>query len=157
MVDSSSNIAQSCLSYAEDTPPSRVATNGGAEQFSPEDDTGQPPTEVGSSFTITDLGTDDGGVAISMIADAFEDSFGDLALSVENEYGNIQIYSFEGRSPIFCSHVPDDAYEPEVHGEQTLGLRYSYRFMRDIESGNPINVVNFEDTRLTNVDETVYP
>lgn len=140
-----------------DAPSSRVVTDGGTEQFSTGNNTKQPPTEVGSSFTITDLGTDNGGVAISMIADAFEDSFGDLALVVENEHGYTQTYSFKERDPIFCSHFPDDTHEPEVHGAQTIGFRYSYQFMRDIESGNPINVVNFEDTHLTDVDEIIYP
>jgi len=117
----------------------------------------EPPTAIGSTFRITDLGTDDGGVAISAIADAFEDCFGDKALVVENEHGASEVYSFDGRSPIYCCHVPDDAYEPAVHGEQTMGFRYSYRFMRDIGTGNEIEVVDFGDTKLTEVAGVLYP
>jgi len=117
----------------------------------------KPPTAVDAEFCISDLGTTDGGKAISAIRRAFEDCFGDLALIVEDEYGTENAYSFQGSSPIYCCHVPDEAHDPEVHGPQTIGLRYSYQFMRDIGTDNPIRVANWGETRFTEVEEVLYP
>lgn len=117
----------------------------------------QPPTSIGSKFRISDLGTDDGGVATSPIRRAFEDCFGELALIVEDENGAEKVYSFDGTSPIYCCHVPDDAHDPEEHGPQTIGLRYSYQFMRDIGADNPIRVVEWDETRFPDVAEVLYP
>lgn len=117
----------------------------------------QPPTDIGATFTISDLGTTDGGKAVSVLRDAFEDSWEEKAIVVEDEYGNDQTYSFKGRAPIYCCHVPDDAYYAEEHGAQTVGFRYSYQFIRNIDEGNEIRVVDWEDTRLPDVEEVVYP
>ena len=117
----------------------------------------RPPTDVGSAFRISDIGTTDSGVAISAIRDAFEDCFGELALVVESEYGNENTYSFEGSSPIYCCHVPKENHDPDQHGPQTVGFRYSYQFIRDIGTDNPIQVVEWTDTRFTDVEEVVYP
>jgi hypothetical protein len=117
----------------------------------------QPSTEVGETFKISDLGTMDGGKAVSALRDAFEDSWEEKAIVVEDEYGNDQTYSFEGRAPIYCCHVPDDAYYPEEHGPQTMGFRYSYKFIRNIDEGNEIRVVDWEETRFPDVEEVVYP
>lgn len=117
----------------------------------------EPPTHVGSEFRISDLGTDRGGVAISAIKRAFEDCFGELALVIESEYGTENVYSFKGSSPIYCCHVPDDSHDPEMHGPQTVGFRYSYQFMRDLDTDNPVRVVDWDETRFTDVEEVVYP
>lgn len=116
-----------------------------------------PPTAVGSTFTITDLGTKHGGEAISIIRDAFANCFGDLVLVVETEHGNREAYSFKGRSPIYCCHVPDDRYERAEHGLQTVGFRYNYRFIRDIETAQAIHVVDWDETQFPEVEEVVYP
>jgi len=121
------------------------------------DDLGTPPTEIGAEFKISDLGTTEGGRAISALERAFEDSFGDVALQVVDEYGVERTYSFEGTSPIYCCHVPDEHYDPDVHGPQTMGFRYSYRFMRDIGTDNPIQVVAWGDTHFPEAEGVVYP
>ena len=117
----------------------------------------RPPAKVGSTFRISELGTTDGGEAISPIRETFEDCFGELALVVENEHGNEETYSFEGSSPIYCCHVPKENHDPEQHGPQTMGFRYSYQFMRAIGTDNPIEVVAWDDTRFPDVEEVVYP
>jgi len=114
-----------------------------------------PPTEVGSEFTIEELGTEDGGSAISAIRDVFRDSWGERALVLENEDYE-SVYSFKEGSPIFYDHAPDDTYDPEEHGPQTIGLRYSYRFMREVE-GSTIRVVEWADTGFPDVEEVFYP
>jgi len=117
----------------------------------------QPPTKAGASFTISELGTTEGGTAISAISDAFEDSWEEKALVVTNEDGKEQTYSFQGRSPIYCCHVPQESHVPEEHGPQTVGFRYHYRFIREIDADNEIRVVNWENTRFTDVEEVWYP
>jgi len=115
----------------------------------------RPPTDVGSEFTIGDLGTEDGGKAISALRDAFDDCFGELALVLDREDGR-SVYSFDGSSPIYCCHVPDDTYDREQHGPQTVGFRYNYRFMNELEEST-IRIVDWEETRFTDVEEVVYP
>lgn len=129
---------------------SESITEGNSEQK-------RPPTSTGDAFTISDLGFDDGGKAVSVIADTFEDCFEELALIVENEYGQNNVYSFKNRSPIYCCHIPEEAYNPEEHGDQTVGFRYSYKFIEDINTNNPIRVVEWEETKFTEITSVVYP
>lgn len=68
-----------------------------------------------------------------------------------------EIYSFKDGSPIYLSYVPDENHNPEEMGPQTLGIRYSYQFMRDIGTGNPIRLVPWDETRFTDVVDVVYP
>lgn len=117
----------------------------------------RPPTEIGASFTIRDLGTEDGGEAISAIRDAFRDCWEEKALVVEGASWNENTYSFQDGSPIYCCHVPDDGYESEMHGPQTMGFRYSYKFMRDLEANTEVRVVPWDDTQFTDVEEVLYP
>ena len=121
------------------------------------DELSQPPTDIGSVFRISDLGTTDGGIAISVIQRAFGDCFGELTLITENKHGHEQTYSFQGTNPIYCCHVPDEAYDENEHVAQTMGFRYSYQFMRDIGEDNPIRVVAWDDTRFPDVEEVIYP
>lgn len=116
-----------------------------------------PPAEVGSTFHITDLGTENGGEAICVIRDTFADCFGDLALVVETKGGIREAYSFKGQNPIYCCHVPDDRYDRAEHGLQTVGFRYNYRFIREIETAQAIHVVEWEQTQFPDVEEVVYP
>jgi len=106
-------------------------------------------------FTIQQLGTEDGGSAISDIRSAFSNCWGEKALVLELEEHE-SVYSFKDGSPIFYDHVPDDAYDRQEHGPQTTGVRYSYRFMREIE-GSTIRVVDWEDTGFSDVEEVHYP
>lgn len=114
-----------------------------------------PPTEVGSEFTIEDFGAEDGGTAISAIREAFSDCWGEKALVLEHDDFR-SVYSLKGGRAIFYDHIPEDAYDPEEHGPQTIGSRYHYRFMRELE-GSTIRVVKWEDTGFPDIEGVYYP
>lgn len=113
------------------------------------------PTGPGSAFRISDFGFEDGGLAVVAVKEAFRDTWGDVAVRTTNEYGDEPTYAFEGKNPIYLSHVPDP--DPDIHGPETMGLRYNYQFIRDIDQNNKIRVLSWDETRFTDVEEVVYP
>jgi hypothetical protein len=118
-----------------------------------------PPTEPGATFTLADTGTDDAGKGVSAVEAAFADTWGEVALVLEDEFGQLQTYAILDGKPIHLSHVYDENYIPDEHGMQTNGIRLNYQFIRCLDATPFVAVVPWEQTLFTDVvaEEVWYP
>jgi hypothetical protein len=118
-----------------------------------------PPTEPGETFTLADIGSESGGTAVSAVREAFADTWGEVALVLENEFGVLVTYAYLDGDPIYLDHIPDEAFDEERYGIQTNGIRYSYDFIRALDATPFVAVVPWEQTRFTEVvaEEVWYP
>lgn len=118
-----------------------------------------PDTEPGTTFTLNDIGAEEGGTAVSAVRAAFEDTWGDVALVLEDAYGELQVFAYLDDKPIRLSHLSDEAFDPEQHGLQTNGIRQNYSFMHALEATPFVAVVPWDQTRFTEVvaEEVWYP